>query len=133
MEGCFFNASAFSMIEQLIEDYEWGIVRLCTIFDRKAKGNIKSRLLFANVELIPKGLAKPTTSKIDKLDIAEAKTLFFRHVATTAETALAWYRSNNREFHTPIPFDIAAVENLDGLPFLVPELTDMPLWPILEL
>lgn len=120
-------------IAQLLDDYAWGIVRLCTVFDTELEDPVKSRLVFANVELVAKGMAKPTTSGLDRLKLSKSRTLFFCHVAMSVEGALDWYRSASSDFRTPLPIDLVNNSKRDDLPFAVSALQDEPSWPILAL
>lgn len=123
------------MIEQISNDYDWGIVRICTVFDRNLDGKIKSRLIFSCLELVPKGLARPTTSALENTTASnkDGTTLYFRQVVMDVGAAVRWYRSENNEFCTPIPSDIAQNGKFDDVPFIVGELEDDPCWPVLSL
>ena len=116
------------------EDYQYATIRLATYYDRDARKEIKARLIFASVELVPHGMPSPRTSDVQRLSVPgeRSASVFYREVAVSTILALRWYRSGADDLATPVPDDIAT-SGADGRPLLTSELLDEPVWPHLAL
>ena len=118
----------------IVDDYPHAVIRLATHYDREAEAEVKARLIFASVELVPHGMPPPRTSAIEMLGVSGSSSIsvFYREVAVTTAEALRWYRSGANNLITPIPKDIERTQ-ADGGPLVVSELLDEPVWPHLAL
>lgn len=120
-------------ITNFVEDFQWAVVRLATLQIKRGEAG---RLLFATVTLLPPD--RPPPSKMVGVESQKlgksGMTVFFRRTVLSAQAAVDWYRSLEKDSRTPIPFHQEDIEkDTDGVVITLSELVDDPFWPNLGL
>ncbi|MGU8077978.1 VPA1262 family N-terminal domain-containing protein [Burkholderia pyrrocinia] len=112
-------------------DFDHAVVRLAT-YQRARR--TPARLLFSTVTFLSS--ARPLPVKMIGCDMRRVEgtegNVFFRRVAMSVDDAIQWYRSLsvNTLCKTPVPSRAEDIdEALDGIDFVVSDLTDDPVWP----
>ncbi len=113
-----------NIINDLLKYYEYAEIRLATFRDKNKVIN----LVFASVNLLPKGCDKSYTSDLSSISTKVGQ-IYFRKVFMKAEDAIIWYRViNGYKLKTPIPYDIDFNEKLDNLDIQEASFTDETLF-----
>lgn len=112
-------------------DFDHAVVRLAT-YQRARR--TPARLLFSTVTFLSS--ARPFPVKMIGCDMRRVEgtegNVFFRRVVVSVDDAIQWYRSlsMNTLCKTPVPTRSEDIdEALDGIDFVVSDLTDDPVWP----
>lgn len=124
------NPPGFRNMKELKSEkyFNSAVVRLATIQQRGNPG----RLLFTTVTLLSNTRTPPAKMQgVESHRIGKSgATIYFRRVNMTANAAIGWYRSLEKQPKTPIPSNVDDVdEELDGIDIDAPGLFDDPIWP----